>query len=377
MKKKNRAIHKAIRSKKSSKINFTSWQQAEYEALIIEKYNKMMANCSRLDTLSIEKDFAELYATQNRKAPKVIAFDNPYAAIEAIEEMGIKDEIFHWLRHSVYYSNACNVDMEIRSQASKLTNDWYQSFRKNAPIPYTAYVFYKKAGTQLEKIFGNESLSLHIDSSENLWNIAEAEFAKEAGFKIEEDILSVNEITKRISMQCEYWWPFKDVVIVSQKPVVLKVDENYRLHSENGKALEYSDGTGASVWHGKLIPCEWLKGSPPTVQDAMGRENKEERPAACEIVGWHKVLDELEAVEIDNSGNPEMGRLIVVELPDNGKEKFLDAINEVGQRYAVPVPPETKTVDEAHAQKRTGYTPRRWIDEYLLPYDTEAEPIAA
>lgn len=375
MKKKNRKIHKIIRSKHSSKINFTSWQQAEYEALIVEKYNKMMANCSRLDPVSIEKDLAELYASQDRSAPKVIAFDNPYTAIEAIEEMGIKDEIFHWLRHSIYWSNACDVDIQIRSQASKLTNDWYQSFRNNAPIPHTAYVFYRKAGSQLDKIFGSECLDQHIDSSENLWNIAEAEFAKEAGFKVKKDILSINEIMKRISMQCEYWWPFKDVVIVSQKPVVLKVDENYRLHSENGKALEYSDGTGASVWHGQLIPCEWLKGSPPTVQDAINREIKEQRPAACEIVGWTKVLDELEAVEIDNSGNPEMGRLVEVELPDSGKEKFLDAINEAGQRYALPVPPATKTVDEAQAQKGTAYTPKGWNNEIFI--QMIQEPLAA
>ena len=156
-------------------------------------------------------------------------------------------------------------------------------------------------------------------------------------------------IKERISTQCEWWWPYENIVVASQKPICVSWDDNRRLHSETGKAVEYADGTGLSAWHGQTIPDEWVKGSPPAAKDALHWPNMDQRAAACEIVGWHNILDQLNARTIDDSGDHVWGRLVEVDLPDSGKERFLDALCGTGRRFALPVPPKTKTVDEAQS----------------------------
>lgn len=75
----------------------------------------------------------------------------------------------------------------------------------------------------------------------------------------------------------------------------------------------------------------------------------DQRAAACEIVGWHNILEELDAKVIDDSQDPIWGKLVEVNLPDSGRERFLDAMCGTGRRFALPVPPKTKTVDEAQS----------------------------
>ncbi len=147
------------------------------------------------------------------------------------------------------------------------------------------------------------------------------------------------------------WWmyPARDVVYASDRPTSIMRDDAGRLHNESGKALEFADGQGLSAWHGQIIPNEWVGGNPPAPKDALHWPSMDQRAAACEIVGWDKILDELDAKTIDDSGIREWGRLVEVSLPDSGEERFLDAICGTGRRFALPVPPDTKSVDEAQS----------------------------
>ena len=153
----------------------------------------------------------------------------------------------------------------------------------------------------------------------------------------------------RIGSQCEWWWPFENIVIASQRPVTVKWDDELRLHSENGPAVEYADGYALASWHGQAIPLDWTTGTPPAAKDALHWPNMDQRAAACEIVGWANILDQLSAKTIDDSGDPVWGRLVEVTLPDSGRERFLDAMCGTSRRFALPVPPKTATVDEAQS----------------------------
>ena len=75
-----------------------------------------------------------------------------------------------------------------------------------------------------------------------------------------------------------------------------------------------------------------------TASVALTCENIEQRRAACEIIGWNKILDELDARVIDEDGDPEIGTLIEVDLPDSGKERFLRVTCGTGRQFAIPVP---------------------------------------
>ena len=55
-----------------------------------------------------------------------------------------------------------------------------------------------------------------------------------------------------LAQSCGWWWPLKECCIVSARPQVTKVDDDGKLHSPNGPALQYMDGWGVTAWHGQL-----------------------------------------------------------------------------------------------------------------------------
>jgi hypothetical protein len=73
------------------------------------------------------------------------------------------------------------------------------------------------------------------------------------------------------------------------------------------------------------------------------------RRAACEILGWTRILQELGARTIDEDGDPEIGTLVHVTLPDVGPARFVRVRCGTGREFAVCVPPTTKTALEGQA----------------------------
>ena len=82
---------------------------------------------------------------------------------------------------------------------------------------------------------------------------------------------------------------------VSDRPEVLRVDNENRPHCENGPSHRWRDGWSLYYWHGVEIPGEWVSGKPPSAQEALTWPNIEQRRAAAEIVGWANILAQLDA----------------------------------------------------------------------------------
>ena len=101
-------------------------------------------------------------------------------------------------------------------------------------------------------------------------------------------------------------------------------------------------------WHGVSIPKEWVTGKKPTASEAITWANVEQRRAACELVGWVNILSQLNAKTIDIDDD-DIGTLLEVEIPDSGKEKFLQVKCGTGREFALPVPRNMKTALEANA----------------------------
>jgi hypothetical protein len=154
-----------------------------------------------------------------------------------------------------------------------------------------------------------------------------------------------------LARNCGWWAPYAGAVILQERPSVIKLDDQRRLHCENGPSISYPDGlVEVYSWHGTKIPKEWIldKGV-LTAQMALAVENVEQRRAACEIIGWANVLDQLNAKTIDKDSDPEIGELLEVNIPDSGKERFLKVQCGTKRVFAIPVPPEMKTALQASA----------------------------
>jgi hypothetical protein len=130
----------------------------------------------------------------------------------------------------------------------------------------------------------------------------------------------------------------------------LRFDDEKRLHCEDGPAIRYPDGFSVYAWHGTRIPAEWIEDKKSlTPSFALAVENMEQRRAACELIGWDNILQQLKAKVIDKNADPEIGELVEVDLPGSGKEKFLRVRCGTGRGFALPVPPDMKTAWQSNA----------------------------
>ena len=121
------------------------------------------------------------------------------------------------------------------------------------------------------------------------------------------------------------------------------------LHSADGPAIN-CDSFDTYVWHGTIVPDNWIADPESlTPQMALTWPQIEERRAACEILGWDKILAALDARVIDEDGDPEIGQLVEVSLPDSGPERFLRVRCGTGRMFALPVPRAMQTALEAQS----------------------------
>jgi hypothetical protein len=159
-----------------------------------------------------------------------------------------------------------------------------------------------------------------------------------------EDIDGLTDITH----QCGWVNMFDTHVYISERPTVIRFDDRELLHCEDGPAIAYEDGFEIYSWHGQRVPGKWINEG-LTAKDALTCENLEQRRAACEILGWPHILNELDAEVLHEDGDPEIGTLVAVEIPDIGREHFLRVQCGTGREFAIPVPPTCKTALEANA----------------------------
>lgn len=138
--------------------------------------------------------------------------------------------------------------------------------------------------------------------------------------------------------------------MVCDRPSVISRDDQGRLHSETGNAIEFRDGWGVAAWHGTVVPVEWIKGRStldPSI--ALTDSSVERRRAAAEIIGWAKVLRNLPHNVLDQDPDPQIGTLMSVDLPDAADSRFVLVRCGTGRDFALPVPRECKTALEANA----------------------------
>jgi hypothetical protein len=163
-------------------------------------------------------------------------------------------------------------------------------------------------------------------------------------------VLECFEIDEALAKSCGWVWWHENVLSISDRPRTLNRDDELRLHCETGPAIMYPDGWGLWCWHGTVIPQEWVESKESlNLQTALTWENIEQRRAACEILGWNLILDQLNARTIDKHPNAEIGDLVEVDLPDSGRERFLRVKCGTGRDFAIPVPPDMDTAHNANA----------------------------
>lgn len=174
------------------------------------------------------------------------------------------------------------------------------------------------------------------------------------------------EIEKMVPVIENCSWVFHEAgtIYIVDRPSIIKFDDQNRTHSESGPAIRYEDGFEVYVWHGTRVPKEWIMNPENlTSEEFLNHPNAEMRRSACEIVGWAKVLERLDAKVVDEDSDPEIGTLLEVDIPEIGTERFLKVMCGTKREFAMPVPPNMSSAIEAQAWM-LGFDS---VDEFMPP----------
>ena len=207
--------------------------------------------------------------------------------------------------------------------------------------PDEAFETYKMLG-------GKKDRSFFLNG--NMFGSMEATWLSYYDYYKRETKIDLTDIDYMIELAENCGWVYcaRECAIIQDRPMKILFDEQKRLHCQTGPAIEYGDGFTVHAWHGVAVPGKWIRGD-LTAAEALKVENTEQRRAACEILGWAKILDSLNATVIDQDEDPMIGTLLEVEIPEIGKEKFLKVLCGTGRTFAIPVPPEMTSAMQAQA----------------------------
>ena len=156
---------------------------------------------------------------------------------------------------------------------------------------------------------------------------------------------------QQMNKACHWWFPYKNVILLSDRPSTLHVNDAGRLHNPKGAAIEYRDGWKVYAWKGILIPAEIVENPESlTVAQIMGEDNTEVRRAMVDIFGLERFIVESKSKRLDQQGEYEL-----LEVP------YMERGNLIALKMRCPttlavyvhtVHPECTNVEQALAWKR-------------------------
>lgn len=146
------------------------------------------------------------------------------------------------------------------------------------------------------------------------------------------------------------WLVNLDTVLLGVTLPLAHLDEDGRLHWEDGPAIVWGDGTKAYWWHGISIPEAWIedKDSVDLRAEFRSDSNAERRRVMSECFGWDRVAKALGATTLQQD---DYGKLIECEIEEGEPPWKMVAVvcPSTDRAYTIPVPPETQTCREGLA----------------------------
>ena len=292
------------------KLSELTQEQWEKVAQWREYYIKAGTQTTPADRPKAEAAVRRMYETHKLKPPPVFFwFDSPFQAYKAYSVM-VKLPPEDLPRHSEHQL--------LSKFKGKQTADW------------------------------NEFMSGVCYGPHDLYWLAHWKFCKEElGLQSEADPNDAIDV----AVSAGWWWPYEEAVIMTERPCLLKLDDQGRLHSTTSAAIQYPDGWGVWEVRGVRIPQEWIeKPETLTPEVCLTWPNVEQRRVAVTLIGWEKLLAGLSnKITVDKDQDPQIGTLFQVDLPEAPNSRFLQVRCGTGRDFVLPVPQEMTTALEANA----------------------------
>ncbi|MEV6930028.1 DUF6745 domain-containing protein [Dactylosporangium sp. NPDC051485] len=156
-----------------------------------------------------------------------------------------------------------------------------------------------------------------------------------------------------VARSSSWWWPYANVVILTDRPDALHRDNLGRLHAADTPALHYSDGYAIHAWRGMPIPSDLVdRLSRLTHREIAAERNAELRRVMLEHFGYERYVREAGARRV---AADETGVLWRVTFADDEPLTMVEVVNSTPEPdgtsrvYWLRVPPQTSTAREGVA----------------------------
>lgn len=163
---------------------------------------------------------------------------------------------------------------------------------------------------------------------------------------------------------------YDSVCFVSDRPTVLTVDDQGRLHNESGPAMQYADGYCLYSWKGRVVDWKQAhvieKPETITVAEIETEANQEIRRVMVERYGQERYIKDSGAQKIHED---DFGTLYRKEMAEGDEPLVMVKVTNstiepdgTWKDYWLRVPPDTKTAREGVAwtfgiEKEQQYAP--------------------
>ena len=306
------------------------------------------SGCKPMDRKQLQLALNDIYEAIDQPAPKLLVFDSPAACVQAMQtniasplgEVGDAGQggiqFGQSLARRMHYQFWLPLLKQLTRQLGERA--WVGSRCEYGVCDLFEIDFWrpnrllidglrKQLDNKFDEQFGDHSLAdarFVLGASDLCW-ISAGSLADWAGGLLAPETSYNLGIIDRIRRQCDWWCPFENVVVASERPVVVEWDWAHRLHCEEGPAVEFSDGFKLFAWHGCNVPPHWIT-ERTTLQpeDVLQQDSIEMRSAGASLIGWERMSRTLGSRVIDDSGSDSIGQLVELQFPEPAR--FLKAV---------------------------------------------------
>ncbi|MEH2239962.1 DUF6745 domain-containing protein [Nostoc sp.] len=294
----------------------------EQEALIPvyrDKWRAIALSTERIDREKAAKAVKATYVLIGMEEPEIVFYDSPNAALITTLSKLSQELGSDWDSGSELWGELCIYEQPPANVCNDLEDE-----------------LYKQIDGELHTLLWFE-LKMKLDNSMNncnhcweLWSELDKQLESQLQLEVEnakEDCIhyeilalgaSFNDFCISV-LNCVHdqvtWNSFESVVkecgwifagkytcIVCDRPTKLSFDNQNRLHAEGEPAIEFIDGYSLYSYHNVTLPEKYGKIHPQQWQAEwlLSEENAELRRVLIEGIGYARICEELQAIELDN-----------------------------------------------------------------------------
>lgn len=173
--------------------------------------------------------------------------------------------------------------------------------------------------------------------------------------------LTIWEAWTSIATECGWIFADDDICLVCDRPRILSMDSENRLHAEGEPAMQFADGYSLYAYHGVIIPEKYGTVHPDRWQARwlLAEDNAEVRRVLIQGIGYARICQDLQAVAMDSFAEY---TLLRIDSDVDVEPIYLLKMTcpSTGYIHAMRVPPDVRSAREAITWVNWGVDPEEF-----------------